>query len=57
MVELSTFDSEVVSMHTCLILVTTLCYKLRMIVVPFNGPVILFEDNMSVVNSVSIPEY
>ena len=43
-------------MRTFLELVMELRYNLRIIVVPIDGPAIVFEENKSVLNGASIPE-
>ena len=48
--ESSDIGSEVVTMRTCLELVKELCYKMRIMGVPIDGPAILFEKNKILVN-------
>ena len=56
-IESSTFGSEAVALRTCLELIKSLRYKLRMMGVPLAGPAIVFGDNKSVVSGASIPEH
>jgi hypothetical protein len=55
MVETSTFGSEFTAMRIAVKLLEGLRFKLRMIVVPLEGPVNTFCDNSSVVTNASQP--
>ena len=55
-IESSTFGSEVAALRICLELVKELHYNLRKTGVPIDGLVIVFGNNMSVVNGESTPE-
>ena len=54
-IESSTFGSEVVVTRTCLKLVNKNRYKLKIMGVPVDGPLVFLGDNMSAVNGASIP--
>ena len=49
-------NGEMVAFRTALELIKSLRYKLHTMRVPLSGPAVVFGDNKSVVNSVSIPE-
>ena len=55
-VESSTFGSEYIAMKTGVEMLQALCYKLRWFGVPIDGPVNVFGDNESVINSSQKPE-
>lgn len=55
-VESSTFGSEFIAMKTAVEMLQALRYKLRWFGVPIDGPVNVFGDNESVVNSAQKPE-
>ena len=55
-VESSTFGSEFIAMKTAVELLQALRYKLRWFGVPIDGPVNVFGDNESVINSAQKPE-
>ena len=53
--ETSTFGPESVALHIAVKLVEALRYKLRMMVIPFDGPANLFGDNSSVIMNATVP--
>ena len=55
-VESSTFGSEFIAMKTAVELLQALRHKLRWFGVPIDGPVNVFGDNESVINSAQKPE-
>ena len=55
-VESSTFGSEFMAMRTATDLVEGLCYKLRMMGIPIDGPTNMFCDNQAVVKNTTMPE-
>lgn len=55
-VESSTFGSEYIAMKTAVELLQALRYKLRWFGIPIDGPVNVFGDNESVINSTQKPE-
>ena len=55
-VESSTFGSEYIAMKTAVEMLQALRYKLRCFGDPINGPVNVFGDNESVINSSQKPE-
>jgi hypothetical protein len=56
-IETSTlFGSEFCDMKTAIDMVEGLCYKLRMMGIPLNGPTSVFCDNESVVRNSAAPE-
>ena len=55
-VESSTFGSEYIAMKTAVEMLQALRYKLRWFGVPIDGPVNVFGDNESVINSSQKPE-
>lgn len=55
-VESSTFGSEFIAMKTAVEMLQALRYKLRWFGVPIDGPVNVFGDNESVINSSQKPE-
>ena len=55
-IETSTFRSEFMALKTGVELLEALCYKLRMMGVPINGHAYVKDDNMSVVQNISVPE-
>ena len=55
-VESSTFGSEFIAMKTAVEMLQGLRYKLRWMGVPIDGPVNVFGDNQSVINSAQKPE-
>ena len=55
-VESSTFGSEFIAMKTAVELLQALRHKLRWFGVPIDGPVNVFGDNDSVINSAQKPE-
>jgi hypothetical protein len=55
-IETSTFGSEFVAAKVATETIRGLRYKLRMLVVPIDGPTFFFGDNMSVKTNISIPE-
>jgi len=54
-VETSTFGAEFVALNIATELVKSLCYKLRMMGVPIEGPANVLVDNDSVVKNFTIP--
>ena len=54
-VESSTYGSELVAARIATELILELCYMLRMIGVPMDGPALLLGDNMSVVLNTTVP--
>ena len=55
-IETAVFGSEFVAMKTCTEANRALCYKLRMMGVPIEGPTYTYGDNMSVIHNTSNPE-
>jgi hypothetical protein len=55
-VKSSTFGSEFIAMKTAVEQVEALCYKLRMMGVPIDGPASIYCDNQSVFKNASRPE-
>ena len=55
-VESSSYASELTAMKQCCEYLRGLRYKLRMLGIPVDGPVLLYGDNQSVLASTSIPE-
>ena len=55
-VDTSTFGSEFVAICIAVELVEGLCYKLRMMGVPIDGPTSLFCDNEAVVTNTTAPK-
>jgi hypothetical protein len=55
-VETSTFGSEFVAMRIAVELIEALRYKLRMFVIPIEGPTNVFCDNEAVTKNATIPE-
>ena len=55
-VESSSFGSEFVAMKQCCEYLRGLCYKLRMMGIPCNGPAYIFGDNQSVLANTTIPD-
>jgi hypothetical protein len=54
-VETSTFGAEFIALKTGTELIKSLCYKLRMMGVPLEGPANVLVDNDSVVKNSTIP--
>ena len=54
-VETATYGSEFVAARTCVDQTIDIRYTLRMLGVPLDGPTWMFGDNLSVVNSSTIP--
>ena len=54
-VETSTYGSELVAARIATELTMELCYNLRMMGVPIEGPALLLGDNMSVVLNTTVP--
>jgi hypothetical protein len=54
-VETATYGSEFVAARIAVDQIVDLCYTLRMLGVPLDGPSWMFGDNLSVVNSSTIP--
>ena len=54
-VKSSTFGSEIVAMWTGMELTKCLCYKIRMMGILINRPMLVFCDNKLVVTSTSVP--
>jgi len=54
-VESSTFGSEFIALRIATEMCQALRYKLRMFGVPIDGPTLVFCDNQSVTNNVSVP--
>ena len=54
--ETSTFGSKFTALKLAVELVITLQYKLRMFVVPLEGPTDMFFDNGAVLNNTLTPE-
>ena len=54
-VESSTFGSEFIALRIAAEMCQSLRYKLRMFGVPIEGPSLVFCDNQSVTNNVSVP--
>jgi hypothetical protein len=55
-IEGASFGSEFVSLKTAAEASRGLCYRLRMMGVPIDGPTYTFVDNMSVVHNTTTPE-
>ena len=55
-VESSTFGSEFIALRIAAEMCQALRYKLRMFGVPIDGPTLVFCDNQSVTNNVTIPQ-
>jgi hypothetical protein len=55
-VKTSTFGSEFCAMKIAIDMIEGLCYKLRMMGLPLNGPTSVFCDNQSVVKNTTAPE-
>ena len=55
-IETSSFGSEFIAMKQCCEYVRGLCYKLRMMGIPVDGPAFIYGDNKSVLANSSIPE-
>jgi hypothetical protein len=53
--ETATFSSEYVAARTCTKQIIDLCTTLRYMGVPVEGPTMVFGDNESVINTVSVP--
>jgi hypothetical protein len=54
--ESSTFGSELIAMTTAIEQVEALCYKLRMMGIPIEGPANVFCDNEAVFKNSAFPE-
>ena len=54
-VETSTFGSKFITMKQCCEYVQGLCYKSRMMGIPFELPTYVFGDNKSVLANTSVP--
>jgi hypothetical protein len=55
-VESSSFGSEFIAMKQCCEYIRGLCYKLRMLGIPCDGPVYIYGDNQSVLANTSVPD-
>ena len=55
-VESSTFGSEFIAMKTAIEQIEALCYKLRMMGIPIEGPANVFCDNEAVFKNSAFPE-
>jgi hypothetical protein len=54
-VETATYATEFIAGHTCLDEAIAICYELQMLGAPLDGPVWLFSDNKSMIESSSEP--
>ena len=55
-VETATYASEFVSGRVCTDEIVAMCYELRMLGVPLDGPAWMFGDNKAMVDSSMLPE-